>query len=163
VVRGHGYQGRPAPDLLSVAGDCAAPGFTRCSGESRYVTCSTWLALTTPGPCRSAVPPGRCSRWPPTPTAGSHTTNLSCNGSFMVFNHQRDLLDIVGDFMQFFVDESCGICVPCRAGNVMLRQKVGRVAAGRAVRSDLDDMVVWGGIVAHTSRCGWVPPHPIRS
>jgi [NiFe] hydrogenase diaphorase moiety large subunit len=89
--------------------------------------------------------------------------DLSCNGSFMVFNHERDLIDIVGDFMQFFVDESCGICVPCRAGNVMLRQKVGLVAAGRAVRSDLDDMVAWGGIVAHTSRCGLgaTSPNPI--
>jgi [NiFe] hydrogenase diaphorase moiety large subunit len=65
--------------------------------------------------------------------------------------------------MQFFVDESCGICVPCRAGNVMLRQKVGLVAAGRAVRSDLDDMVAWGGSVAHTSRCGLgaTSPNPI--
>jgi [NiFe] hydrogenase diaphorase moiety large subunit len=53
--------------------------------------------------------------------------------------------------------------VPCRAGNVLLRQKIGLVAAGRAVRSDLDDMVAWGGIVAHTSRCGLgaTSPNPI--
>jgi [NiFe] hydrogenase diaphorase moiety large subunit len=80
--------------------------------------------------------------------------DLSCSGSFMVFNHDRDLIDVVADFTQFFVDESCGICVPCRAGNVLLRQKVGLVAAGEAMRSDLDDMVAWGGIVSRTSRCG---------
>jgi [NiFe] hydrogenase diaphorase moiety large subunit len=46
---------------------------------------------------------------------------------------------------------------------VMLRQKVGLVAAGGAVPSDLDDMVAWGGIVAHTSRCGLgaTSPNPI--
>jgi [NiFe] hydrogenase diaphorase moiety large subunit len=72
----------------------------------------------------------------------------------MVFNSQRDLLGIVGDFMQFFVDESCGICVPCRAGGVVLRQKVNLVIDGRADQSDLDDMVQWGGLLAKTSRCG---------
>jgi [NiFe] hydrogenase diaphorase moiety large subunit len=56
--------------------------------------------------------------------------------------------------MQFFVDESCGICLPCRAGNVLLRDKVDLVIDGRAGQSDLDDMVQWGGVIASTSRCG---------
>ena len=38
--------------------------------------------------------------------------DISCGGSFMVFNTQRDLLGVVRDFMQFFVDESCGIAFP---------------------------------------------------
>ena len=65
--------------------------------------------------------------------------------------------------MQFFVDESCGICVPCRAGGVVLRQKVELVIDGRADQSDLDDMVQWGGIIAKTSRCGlgMTAPSPI--
>jgi [NiFe] hydrogenase diaphorase moiety large subunit len=89
--------------------------------------------------------------------------DISCGGSFMVFNAHRDLLGVVRDFMQFFVDESCGICVPCRAGNVVLRQKVDLVLAGRADQSDLDDMVQWGGVIARTSRCGLgtTAPNPI--
>jgi len=50
--------------------------------------------------------------------------------------------------------------VPCRAGNVLLRQKVGLVAAGRAVRSDLDDMVAWGGSSLTPADAVWVPPRP---
>jgi [NiFe] hydrogenase diaphorase moiety large subunit len=89
--------------------------------------------------------------------------DISCGGAFMIFNAQRDLLSVVRDFMQFFVDESCGICVPCRAGNVVLRQKVDLVIAGRADQSDLDDMVQWGGVIAKTSRCGLgtTSPNPI--
>jgi [NiFe] hydrogenase diaphorase moiety large subunit len=89
--------------------------------------------------------------------------DISCNGSFMVFNAQRDILAVVKDFMQFFVNESCGICLPCRAGNVLLRDKVDLVLAGRAGRSDLDDMVRWGDIIARTSRCGLgaTSPNPI--
>jgi [NiFe] hydrogenase diaphorase moiety large subunit len=89
--------------------------------------------------------------------------DISCGGSFMIFNAQRDLLAVVRDFMQFFVDESCGICVPCRAGNVVLGEKVDLVNAGRADQSDLDDMVHWGGVIAKTSRCGLgaTSPNPI--
>src|SRR5262249_30841411 len=89
--------------------------------------------------------------------------DISCGGSFMVFNAQRDLLSVVRDFMQFFVDESCGICVPCRAGGVVLRQKVDLVIAGRADQSDLGDMVQWGRVIAKPSRCGLgtTAPNPI--
>jgi [NiFe] hydrogenase diaphorase moiety large subunit len=81
----------------------------------------------------------------------------------MIFNTQRDLLSVVRDFMQFFVEESCGICVPCRAGNVVLRQKVDLFLDGRGEQSDLDDMVQWGGVIAKTSRCGLgtSSPNPI--
>lgn len=89
--------------------------------------------------------------------------DLSCGGSFMIFNSQRDLLSIVRDFTKFFVDESCGICVPCRAGGVALREKVDLVAAGRATQTDLDDMVQWGALMGKTSRCGLgvTAPNPI--
>jgi [NiFe] hydrogenase diaphorase moiety large subunit len=89
--------------------------------------------------------------------------DLSCNGAFTIFNRNRDLLDIVKDYMQFFVDESCGICVPCRAGNVDLHRKVEWVIAGKACQKDLDDMVSWGALVRKTSRCGLgaTSPKPI--
>jgi [NiFe] hydrogenase diaphorase moiety large subunit len=89
--------------------------------------------------------------------------DISCNGSVMIFDSRRDLLSVVRDFMQFFVDESCGICVPCRVGNVALRDKVDLVIRGRASSADLDDMTRWGTVVAATSRCGLgaTSPNPI--
>ncbi|MDO9604788.1 NADH-ubiquinone oxidoreductase-F iron-sulfur binding region domain-containing protein, partial [Hydrogenophaga sp.] len=89
--------------------------------------------------------------------------DLSCNGAFTIFNKQRDLLWIVREHMQFFVDESCGICVPCRAGNVDLLHKMDRLLAGRGCQQDLDEVVQWGAVVRNTSRCGLgaTSPKPI--
>ena len=89
-----------------------------------------------------------------TPTAGSPSRTCRCNGAFTVFDASRDLLDIVRDHMKFFVDESCGICVPCRAGNTALLQTVDRVIAGRAVEQDLDQLPDWSELIRRTSRCG---------
>ena len=116
-------------------------------GHHPGVRYSRWLAPTIPRAVQISGPSGEMvSAKPPTPTAGSLSTISPATVRSWSSTHERDLLDVVRDFMQFFVDESCGICVPCRAGNVVLRQKVDLVIAGRADRSDLDDMVAWGGV-----------------
>ena len=65
--------------------------------------------------------------------------------------------------MDFFVEESCGWCVPCRAGNVLLRKKFDKVARGLGTESDLRDLETWGKLVKATSRCGLgqTSPNPI--
>ncbi len=160
-----GVPGSTGTRLLSVAGDCAAPGIYEAEWGVTLRDMLEMVGADNPRAVQISGPSGEMLSVDADADRRLAYDDLSCNGSFMVFNHGRDLIDIVGDFMQFFVDESCGICVPCRAGNVMLRQKIGLVAAGRAIRSDLDDMVAWGGIVAHTSRCGLgaTSPNPILS
>ena len=39
---------------------------------------------------------------------------LPPGGSIIVFNHSRDMLHVLKNFMEFFVEESCGQCTPCR-------------------------------------------------
>ena len=80
--------------------------------------------------------------------------DIPCNGAVTIFNTTRDLLDCVKDYTRFFVDESCGICVPCRAGTVDLHNKVKLVMAGVATQEDLDDVAGWGALVRTASRCG---------
>ncbi len=80
--------------------------------------------------------------------------DIPCNGAVTIFNSHRDLLECVRDYTKFFVDESCGICVPCRAGTVNLHDKVELVLSGAAVQRDLDEVVRWGALVHSTSRCG---------
>ncbi|EHB49814.1 Hydrogen dehydrogenase [Mycolicibacterium rhodesiae JS60] len=158
-----GMTGSTGTRLLSVAGDCAAPGIYEVEWGIALAEVLDMIGAEHPRAVQISGPSGEMLSVAADAERRLAYDDLSCNGSFMVFNHDRDLLEIVGDFMQFFVDESCGICVPCRAGNVVLRQKVDLVAAGRATRSDVDDMVTWGGIVAHTSRCGLgaTSPNPI--
>ena len=158
-----GVPGSTGTRLLSVSGDCAAPGVYEVEWG---ITLSAVLDLVGAEDAWAVQISGPSGEMLSVSADGHRRLaydDLSCNGSFMVFNHDRDLIEIVKDFMQFFVDESCGICVPCRAGNVMLRERIGLVARGRAARSDLEEMVAWGGIVAQTSRCGLgaTSPNPI--
>jgi len=52
----------------------------------------------------------------------------------MIFNRQRDVLRVAEAFMDFFVEESCGYCTPCRVGNRLLRERLGQVASGKEVQ-----------------------------
>jgi [NiFe] hydrogenase diaphorase moiety large subunit len=80
--------------------------------------------------------------------------DLGCNGAFTVFDRTRDLLDVARQHLRFFVGESCGICVPCRAGNPALLDLAGRLQGGRAEPSDLADLDSWSTLLRSSSRCG---------
>ena len=48
----------------------------------------------------------------------------------MVFGAERDLLKVVEYFMDFFIEESCGYCTPCRVGNVLLKNRLENIMQG---------------------------------
>jgi [NiFe] hydrogenase diaphorase moiety large subunit len=79
---------------------------------------------------------------------------LRSGGSFMVFNKKRDLLKILKNVSDFFVAESCGICVPCRTGNFLLNKKINKLLLGHAEPKDLGEIKEWSNIIKITSRCG---------
>jgi [NiFe] hydrogenase diaphorase moiety large subunit len=80
--------------------------------------------------------------------------DLATGGSLIVIGKQRDLLkDIVLNFMDFFVEESCGSCTPCRALTVIYRDKLKKILKGRGVQKDIDDLYAWRHIMKG-NRCG---------
>lgn len=79
---------------------------------------------------------------------------LRSGGSFMVFNKDRDLLQILKNISDFFVEESCGVCVPCRTGNFLLNKKINKVINCHADSNDLIQVKEWSNIIKQSSRCG---------
>ena len=79
---------------------------------------------------------------------------LRSGGSFMVFHKDRDLLKILKNINDFFVAESCGICVPCRTGNFLLNKKIQKIINCHADDKDLNDIKEWSTIIKQSSRCG---------
>ncbi len=79
---------------------------------------------------------------------------LRSGGSFMVFNSERNLLSILKNITDFFIAESCGICVPCRTGNFLLSKKINKIRLCHADNSDLDEIKEWSTIIKQSSRCG---------
>jgi bidirectional [NiFe] hydrogenase diaphorase subunit len=67
--------------------------------------------------------------------------------------------------MGFCADESCGKCVPCRAGTVQLADLLDRVVQGQATGADLERLERLAGVVQRTSLCGLgqTAPNPLFS
>jgi NADH-quinone oxidoreductase subunit F len=75
----------------------------------------------------------------------------------MVFDQTVDLVDTLRRIAQFFRDESCGQCVPCRVGSVRQEELLARLAAGSTVRSRDEELVLLrdiGQAMRDASICG---------
>jgi NADH-quinone oxidoreductase subunit F len=79
------------------------------------------------------------------------------SGVIMVFDGTADLVDTLRRIAQFFRDESCGQCVPCRVGSVRQEELLARLAAGPRVRSREDELLLLreiGQAMRDASICG---------
>jgi NADH-quinone oxidoreductase subunit F len=69
------------------------------------------------------------------------------SGVVLVYDETADLVDPVLRIAEFFRDESCGQCVPCRVGTVRQEEALHRLAEGRtngdehAVLADLEQVM----------------------
>ncbi len=80
---------------------------------------------------------------------------LPPGGSVVVFNSSRDMLDVLENFMEFFVHESCGQCTPCREGNRRLLDIIRSIRAGEiASRDDLKPFFLLADVMKAGSKCG---------
>ena len=80
--------------------------------------------------------------------------DLATGGSLMVFDKRRNILEVVHAFMEFFVEESCGYCTPCRVGNVLLLERIDQIIEGNGQPSDIEYLEQLCETVKTASRCG---------
>ena len=68
-------------------------------------------------------------------------------------------------FMEFCMDESCGKCVPCRAGTVQMLHLLEKILSGKATARDLAKLEELCDMVRNTSLCGLgqTAPNPVLS
>jgi NADH-quinone oxidoreductase subunit F len=64
------------------------------------------------------------------------------SGVVMVFGETADLADAVLRIAEFFREESCGQCVPCRVGTVRVQETLQRLAAGAPRGSVADELAL---------------------
>jgi [NiFe] hydrogenase diaphorase moiety large subunit len=80
--------------------------------------------------------------------------DVSTGGSVIVFGPQRDMLAVAKNFMEFFVEESCGQCTPCREGNAKLLEGIEMLEHGRCSARYLDELLTLGEVMQNASKCG---------
>ena len=161
---GIGTERSSGTKLLSVCGDCERPGIyevpfgTKLGEILERAGAEDVACVCVGGPSGQMVGPAQFG-------LGISYEELSTGGSMMVFSNQRDILEVADAFMEFFVEESCGYCVPCRVGNVLLKNRLERVRKGEGSQGDLDYLQRLGESVKFTSRCGLgqTSPNPVLS
>jgi [NiFe] hydrogenase diaphorase moiety large subunit len=159
---GFGTPASTGTKLMSVSGDCARPGvyevpFGITVNELLDLVGAAGAAyVQVSGPSGQSVAPKDFGR-------RIAYEDLSTGGSTMVFGPQRDVLSIALQFAEFFVDESCGWCVPCRVGTTLLREGMAKIVAGRATLADIASTATLANTVTRMSRCGLgqSAPNPI--
>ncbi len=159
-----GTDGSPGTKLLSVSGDCKKPGIY----EVPFGISLNELLEKTGAEKTKAVQVGGASGQMVGPDHFNRVIcydDLATGGSIMIFNEDRNPLQIASKFMEFFIDESCGYCTPCRVGNVLLKERLDKIINGRGVEADIPYLQELGKTVKTTSRCGLgqTSPNPVLS
>ncbi len=87
------------------------------------------------------------------------------SGGMIVMDDTTDMVDVARYFMEFCMDESCGKCIPCRAGTVQMHQLLAKIIERRATAADLAQLEELCDMVKNTSLCGLgqTAPNPVLS
>ena len=154
-----GIPGSPGTKLVSVSGDCRLPGIYEIEWGMTVAELLELCQAEDPHYIQVSGPSGECISIKEKYRRISMLDlmarkDIRCGGSFMIFNSQRDLVKILINYSEFFKQESCGICTPCRAGNFIIQRKLERLDHGLAINEDLKELKTWGEIMRKTSRCG---------
>jgi [NiFe] hydrogenase diaphorase moiety large subunit len=157
-----GSKGSPGTKVLSISGDCKSPGVYELPmgiplrEVLELAGAGDAAAVQVGGPSGTMVGPAEFGR-------EISCDDLATGGSIMVFGPERNVLEVAGSFMEFFIDESCGYCTPCRVGNVLLKERLEHILAGRGEPADLEYLRELGEMVKATSRCGLgqTSPNPV--
>jgi NADH-quinone oxidoreductase subunit F len=76
------------------------------------------------------------------------------SGVVIVYDESADLVDAVLRIAEFFRDESCGQCVPCRVGTVRQEEALQRLAGGKANGNELEVLADLTQVMKDASICG---------
>jgi [NiFe] hydrogenase diaphorase moiety large subunit len=139
--------------LLSISGDCERPGvyefalgvtIAEVLGQVGGQDAKAVQVGGASGVCIPRADFGRSIAFEDVPTGGS----------IIVFGPQRDMLAVAHNFLEFFVDESCGQCTPCRLGNPKLLEGVERLRDGTCSMGYLAELLALSETMQVASKCG---------
>ena len=121
-------------------------------------------AVQTGGPSGGCIP----SQHLDTPVDYESLTKLGSimgSGGMIVMDDMTNMVEIAKFYMEFCMDESCGKCIPCRAGTVQMNNLLAKILARKATARDLRTLEELCDMVRNTSLCGLgqTAPNPVMS
>ncbi len=121
-------------------------------------------AVQTGGPSGGCVPTEHLD----TPVDYESLSKLGAimgSGGMIVMDETSCMVDVAKFFMDFCKSESCGKCIPCRAGTVQVHGLLEKICGGEATTEDLGLLEELCDLVKNTSLCGLgqSAPNPVLS
>ncbi len=139
--------------LISVSGDCKRPGVYEVpfgitiEELLNLVGAEDTKAVQVGGASGICIPIWEIKR-------NISFEDVPTGGSVIIFNQSRDMLKVLKNFMEFFVEESCGQCTPCRIGNKKLLEGVEMIEQGKASIRYVRELIELGKSMQIASKCG---------
>jgi [NiFe] hydrogenase diaphorase moiety large subunit len=139
--------------LFSVSGDCNKPGVyelpwgTTINELLSMVEADDAKAVQVGGPSGVCIPGSQFER-------KLSYEDLSTGGSIMIFSKDRNMLKVLKNFMEFFEEESCGQCTPCRIGNTKLFEGVKMIESNDYTFKYINTLKDLGRTMQVASKCG---------
>jgi NADH-quinone oxidoreductase subunit F len=87
--------------------------------------------------------------------------NVLGSGAVTVLDQTRDIMDVVNQTIQFFAEESCGKCAPCREGTEVMVEILGRMVKGDGVVEDIKTLEDLSEVMELSSLCGLGQSAPV--
>jgi bidirectional [NiFe] hydrogenase diaphorase subunit len=87
------------------------------------------------------------------------------SGGMIVMDDTSCMVNVARFFVEFCMTESCGKCIPCRAGTAQMFTLLTRICNGSGTMADVDLLVDLCGTIKETSLCGlgMSAPNPVLS
>lgn len=87
------------------------------------------------------------------------------SGGMIVMDDTSCMVNVARFFVEFCMTESCGKCIPCRAGTAQMFTLLSRICEGSGTMEDLELLVDLCGTIKETSLCGlgMTAPNPVLS
>ncbi len=121
-------------------------------------------AVQTGGPSGGCLPPQHLDL-PVDYDTLREVGSIMGSGGMIVMDQTSSMVDVAKYFMEFCMDESCGKCIPCRAGTQQMHELLRRISKGQATAEHLALLEELCDVVKATSLCGLgqTAPNPVLS
>lgn len=149
----HGTDKSAGMKLLSVSGDCDLPGVYEfpwgitITELLEHVGGENAKAVQVGGASGICIPRDEFDR-------KIAFEDVATGGAVIVFGPWRDMLAVARNFLEFFTEESCGQCTPCRYGNPKLLEGVEMLEEGCCSMKYLRELTALGETMQLASKCG---------
>jgi len=155
-----GIQGSSGSKLFSVSGDTPKPGIydlefglSLAEFVDEFGDGDT-KAVQVGGASGFCVPRKKFNETTIGYRGGLTGDSLPTGGSMMLFNSSRSMYNILRNYLDFFAEESCGQCTPCRIGCQQLRNGIEAVKKGEKDPEYLNQLLKLSDTMKITSKCG---------